>query len=303
MTKFSTDHLVPKAWPAAWDSGVLVLDLLNHDPATLDLSSLPLHECLPSDVGDNATLMPVLLNLADVSADMRRALAHLMWRGAQRADPPVVCARLQGPAPIKDVVAHLAGCLIGTDHQQGRVLWRFYDPRVFMHMAWLLRPEQLHALYGPCETWGFAWAGDWYELARPPAPAPSDNTDPRPWWPDAKQWPTVDHVVDIEQVLARLVNFAKPSVIQAPHVDRLLRFAAEDLHVTSRTERQHYATHAAAFGHRFEDHSKLNALWPVVARGEMTLRQAMAQLTMDDWKLMTIMARSAQQTQSTSQHG
>jgi hypothetical protein len=116
MGTFKTDHLVPKPWPAAWDSGVLVLDLLNHDPAVLDLSSLTLHECLSSGVGDNATLMPVLLDLAETPPDMRHALAHLMWRGAQRADPPVVCARLQVSAPIEDMAAHLAACLVGTDH-------------------------------------------------------------------------------------------------------------------------------------------------------------------------------------------
>lgn len=96
---------------------MLVLDLLNHDPAVLDLSSLTLHECLSSGVGDNATLMPVLLDLAETPPDMRHALAHLMWRGAQRADPPVVCARLQVSAPIEDMAAHLAACLVGTDHQ------------------------------------------------------------------------------------------------------------------------------------------------------------------------------------------
>jgi len=303
MTKFKTEHLVQQPWPSAWDDGVLVLDLLNHDPVVLDLSSLPLHECLPSGVGDNANLMPVLLDLAKTPPDMRHALAHLMWRGAQRADPPVVCARLQGPAPIQDVATHLAGCLIGTDHRQGQALWRFYDPRVFIHMAWLLRPAQLHALYGPCETWGLAWAGDWYELERPAAPAQSGNTDPRPWWPDAKQWPSIEHVVDIEQVLARIASPAKPSIAQAPNVDRLLRFATEDLHIRSDTDRRHYATYAAAFGQPFEQHAKLQALWPAVASGEVTLRQAMAQLSTNDWELMRIMARTAKQTQSPTQHG
>ncbi len=159
------------------------------------------------------------------------------------------------------------------------------------------------ALYGPCETWGLAWAGDWYELERPAAPAQSDNTDPRPWWPDAKQWPSIQHVVDIEQVLARIASPAKPSIAQAPNVDRLLRFATEDLHIRSDTDRRHYATYAAAFGQPFEHHAKLQALWPAVASGEVTLRQAMAQLSTNDWELMRIMARTAKQTQSPTQHG
>ncbi|KFL24348.1 Uncharacterised protein [Ralstonia pickettii] len=294
MTQFSTSHIRPKDWPQTWDSGILILDLLNHDPALLDLSELPLLECLPAGIGDNAHLMPVLLNLSETPVHMQQALLAQAWQSAQRGDPPFVCARLQGPAPANEVADHLAARLTGTDHAGGRALWRFYDPRVFIHMAWLLRPAQLQALFGPCQQWGFAWAGDWYELERPSASEPTD-ADPRPWWPDAKQWRTVQNAVCIECALARVAFNAKPSVSQAPAVDRALRHAAETLHLSLDSDRQTYATHAVAFGRPFEDQPKLQAVWPAVASGELSLRQALAVLTRDDWKLMTIMARTAKQ--------
>ncbi|NUA25227.1 DUF4123 domain-containing protein [Cupriavidus basilensis] len=303
MARYTTDHLVAKPWPRIWESGVLVLDLLNHDPATLDLSALPLQECLPAGIGDNAHLMPLLLDLTQIRHEARHALLLHTWQAVQRGDPPVVCAWLRGPAAVKDVASHLAACLTGTDHAEGHALWRFYDPRVFMHMAWLLRPAQLQALFGPCETWSFVWAGGWCELERPQSQAHPDSADPRPWWPDATQWPTVTQTADIEQVLLRLAGNAKPSIAQAPNVDRLLRFAAAQLHVSSDLDRRHYATYAAAFGQPFENHTKLQALWPAVASGEMTLRQALAQLSSDDWQLMKIMAEIARKTASTSHHG
>lgn len=251
----------------------------------------------------DAHLMPSLLDLAETPAEARHALLLRAWQAAQCGDPPVVCAWLQRPASVTDVASHLAACLTGTDHGEGHALWRFYDPRVFVHMAWLLWPEQLHALFGPCEVWGLAWTGDWYALDRPPSQAQPDSADPRPWWPDASQWATVKQTTDIEQVLARMAGKAKPSIAQAPNVDRLLRFAADELCVSSDLDRKHYATYAAAFGQPFENHTKLQALWPAVASGEMTLRQALAQLSSHDWQLMKIMAETARKTASASHYG
>ncbi|MGH8788220.1 MAG: DUF4123 domain-containing protein [Cupriavidus necator] len=302
MAKFSTDHLTPQPWPRGWADGYLVLDLLNHDPALLDLSALTLHECVPAGIGDNAHLMPALVDLVTTPADVQRTLLIHAWQSAMRGDPPFICAWLQSPASMQEVSSHLASCLTGTDHAEGHALWRFYDPRVFIHMAWLLRPAQLHALFGPCEQWGFAWAGDWYQLARPTLTEPAP-TLPRPWWPDAAQWPTVQQTADIEQVLTRVAGESKPSLAHAPTVDRALRHADEVLHLTLPADRRHYATHVAAFGQPFEDQPKLQAAWPAVAAGEMTLRQALGSLSSDDWELMKIMAQHARQISSERHHG
>ncbi|KUE85070.1 hypothetical protein ASL20_30625 [Cupriavidus necator] len=289
-------------WPQAWGDGYLVLDPLNHDPTLADLSALTLHQCLPAGIGDNAHLMPAVVELATVSPADRQMLLNVAQDEAARGDPPLICAWLQSVAPVQEVSSHLASCLTGTDHAGGHALWRFYDPRVFAHMTWLLRPVQLHALLGPSESWGFAWAGDWYQFARPTL-AEAPPTLPRPWWPDARQWPTVEQTADIAQVLTRIAGRNKPSLAQARTVDRALRHADEVLHLTLPADRRHYATHVAAFGQPFEDQPKLQAAWPAVAAGEMTLRQALGSLSSDDWELMKIMAQHARQISSERHHG
>lgn len=289
------------SWPESWNAGALILDRLNRDDLAPDLSAAQLHECLPAGIGDNAQWMPVVMDLASVGPEIRQALLAHARRSAIERTPPFVCAHLRSAASARDLASHLATCMTGTDHASGFALWRFHDPRVFIHMTWCLRPAQLHALIGPCERWEFPWAGDWYALDRPVS-TPCPTSDPRPWWPDAAQWRTVCNVADIERVLAALAKDGKPAVADAANVDRLVSVAADVLHLSSDADRQLFALHGAVLGDAFENHEKLLAVWPTIARGGMTLGEGLAVLTRDDWSLLHIMANTLRQTGSTH-HG
>jgi hypothetical protein len=78
-------------------------------------------------------------------AEQRRAL------GA----PPVICAIVESDKASHRLQQHLADRLILPKPTEGTAIFRFYDPRVFAHLRWILKPEQLGALLGPAARWTY----------------------------------------------------------------------------------------------------------------------------------------------------
>lgn len=120
-------------------------------------------ELVPSERPDLEGVAPVLYRLEHVE----RQLAHVQqlavshWRDGR---PPLVCGIFETQAMTDDVREHLASSLLLDKPGGGRGVFRYYDPRVYSHLCWILRSSQLAALMGPVTRWTYLdETGDWQE--------------------------------------------------------------------------------------------------------------------------------------------
>lgn len=121
-------------------------------------SDLPTVPLVPAQVQGRQQLMPRLLDLRRLTDAMRIELLERSLRQQRISRHPYFSALLNSKAGAREVCMHLARQLVVTTPGQSRALLRFYDPRVFEHLRWLLTGPQLDVLLGPIETWS------WHEL-------------------------------------------------------------------------------------------------------------------------------------------
>jgi hypothetical protein len=88
--------------------------------------------------------------------------------------PPVICAILESDKASNRLQRHLAARLVVPKPTDGTAVLRFHDPRVFAHLRWILKPEQLGALMGPVARWTYL-NGDAGWGAVEGAKAPNDD--------------------------------------------------------------------------------------------------------------------------------
>lgn len=134
---------------------------------------------LPAEVLDPIELTgwqrqpPLLVALEALTWEQRLALldradAHLRERGR-----PLFCTLLacDDPPRLRGHLRHLMGL---WRPGRGRVLLRVHDPRVFRHLRWLLKPEQMAHVMGPVQawTWHEPLGGTWRTHLRPEDKAP-----------------------------------------------------------------------------------------------------------------------------------
>lgn len=116
--------------------------------------------------------MPLCVRPRDLDAAGRAALVG--WIDG------VVCNRGDLPALLivdsadstERVFAHLRRLLIVWLADGQKCLFRYFDPMVLKHLAWMLDDSQCAALLGPCSSWCYWLDGQWRRLepAAPSAP-------------------------------------------------------------------------------------------------------------------------------------
>lgn len=87
--------------------------------------------------------------------DQLQAIRQQAERDLQAGRVPFVCAIIESDKASTRLQLHLANGLLLPKPGGGAAVFRFYDPRVFAHLRWLLRGEQLSALLGPVTRWTY----------------------------------------------------------------------------------------------------------------------------------------------------
>ncbi|MGH8074159.1 MAG: DUF4123 domain-containing protein [Lysobacter sp.] len=128
------------------------------NPLQVDRSQwadLPTTALTPSALAAKADSMPVLLDLTRLDESRRVAVLTRADAWNKDYDAPFFSLLLKTSAAPARVAMHLSGQLLHDAPDGTRTLLRWYDPRVFQHLRWLLTDAQLRRLGGPVEAW--AW--------------------------------------------------------------------------------------------------------------------------------------------------
>jgi len=117
-------------------------------------ADLPATPLVPSELADQASFMPLLIDLKSLSLDAR---INLMGRAAEHESNsiyPYFSALLQTDCDTAQLARQLAQRLIlrGPDK---KVWLRYFDPRVFCHLLWLFNAEQLWFLLRDIQQWSW----------------------------------------------------------------------------------------------------------------------------------------------------
>ncbi|HEX7682876.1 MAG TPA: DUF4123 domain-containing protein [Trinickia sp.] len=124
----------------------------------LELSDVPpvyaVGELVPEQRPELAGNAPVL-HCAEHPDEQLPALREQAERARASGAPPVICAILECDKATHRLHQHLSARLALPKPEGGSVVFRFYDPRVFAHLRWILTPEQLGALMGPVARWTY----------------------------------------------------------------------------------------------------------------------------------------------------
>jgi hypothetical protein len=139
------------------------------EPSNGDLDMRPapnayeIGELVPTERPDLEGVAPVLYRLEHVE----RQLAHVQqlaighWYDGR---PPVVCCIFETEAATDEVREHLASSLLLDKPGGGSGVFRYYDPRVYSHLRWILESSQMAALMGPVTRWSYLdETGSWQE--------------------------------------------------------------------------------------------------------------------------------------------
>lgn len=225
-------------------SGLFLID--HYQFAIVDLAALPdaavpegisVEKMVPELLAADADKMPGLINLSGLSSDGRAYLQANLEAGFEGKQQHLLSALLSSeasfdaPAMLRHLTRHLV-----LESPQGKAFLRYYDPRVFRHLAWILKPSQYRALFGPINRW---------TLCAPDAPrtmtAPPTATRSQTWHASAEQRQWLDRLGMVNETLRQIAHeYPEHKLSETQALEEVSRriLAAMDI-----AESQHGLTH------------------------------------------------------------
>lgn len=175
------------------DYAIAFIDPFRVDDVPMALLPEPL---VPSGFEAEAHLMPQFVHLRRFDPVQRDALLDWLEGTSAGDGAPPVLAFVSSDADDARVLNHLRRQLIIGLSDDRKYLLRYYDPKVFWHLHWILDETQRASLFGPLRQWVYWHAGRWREATKPPV-AP---TRPAPL--DRRQSAQLGRVASINKVLS-----------------------------------------------------------------------------------------------------
>lgn len=290
--------------PTLADSGYLLLDPGAFSDAEQIAKLCPV-VCRPTNWSRDSTGLPVLVDLTQCDAWQKEWLEATLDEAHNNAQSaPLmrsgICAHIESPVGANELAAHLASQMlvlpISKDRNRtlGGALWRFFDPRVFANLCWLLDGARLAALIGPVSKWAFPWLGITFVLdatadgfltpeADVAASSPERIAGRVPV--DIGVWERAQRISMINEVLVRLSLPSEPTwsqcVAAARRAEAALVEAAHRVRSSQSEDLVLYAEHAAHYGMAFSEHPKLIECWAQMAArtSSMSCADAISLLT------------------------
>lgn len=215
---------------------------------------LPVHSLVPAELSVKRHAMPLLLDLAVIDDALLGTLLSRADAWDRLNDSPFFSALLRTAAPRERVLARLSAQLVQKAPDGSRFLVRWFDPRVFRHLLWLLTPSQLQALLYPEEAWtwrhGTRWQRHDLQTGPPSTSLRLGNA----------QWGTVKRIGVLNRVLQHLERVElpipqEPSLLQ--HIDHLLVLAYEHHGLSQEADLKLFCEHGVRYGERAFAHPAL----------------------------------------------
>ncbi|WP_164972160.1 DUF4123 domain-containing protein [Luteimonas sp. YGD11-2] len=216
-----------------------------------DLSPLRLQ---PKGLERHEHILPLLVDLKSLEAAHRIELLERTLSWAQRHHMPLFSALFSSEHTYAQVFSELLRRTVLQREGGQRVWLRYYDPRVFRHLQWLLDDEQLATLMGSAQTWlGFdPLCRRWHQWTRPNA---AKGLYLRL---DSEQWQAVSHLEALNRCLRDLAEMGQESG------DDIAKRVLEGLLVARRQGLAHFSD-AALFALQQLEYGPEFALFPAVA--------------------------------------
>ena len=216
-----------------------------------------------------------MLYCAEHPHEQLAALREQAERDRAAGAPPVMCAILECDKASTRLQRHLADRLIVPKPAEGTAILRFYDPRVFAHLRWILKPEQLGALIGPVARWSYLdGTGGWVTVDGAKAP----NND---FTLTNGQYKQVERIEVIERALQALrgsgaaIKPDMPSLLDA-------QLAKGETYGLSNADLLAFALHGTVVSPYFDRHPRVRTVLQAPER--LPYADTVASWTKGDWE-------------------
>jgi len=251
--------------------------LQSHPILVFDAQALPGYPCINPDdtwalaceaLTEDAEYLPRLLDLNDLSQDAAtKVLEVLDSNHADLEHPPLLLGGIQAGADLgRWALTQVTKAPDGSQH------WlRWHDVRVWVHLLWIARPEQLAALVRPAHSVGWHWRGQWHQTA---IPSPSGSTARSGWTPE--QWQAIQAIGVINRVLAEV---GAPALADLPQIARQIVAADVEAHTMTMWDmpsRVAFALHQLQWGQGFWQAAPFRPIMTAVATREATYAEAVS---------------------------
>jgi hypothetical protein len=269
------------------DTGYLLVEPSNLSAEILEV--LPaMHACVPPFLWAAEASMPRLLRLDQLSLPQQETISQLLQQEASEQYPPAVCGWLQTDKTIEELANCVARLILGHGPDGGKVIWRYYDPRVFVLTAHLFTDEQQHALLGVIESWTFPWRLQWWRIQRKRPFVPSiDDLDLG--WPTSFQWELLGRSRLFRQIHTRL-NDETLSPAQCldelSHSIRAFIESANYIHLDSDEDRSEFTFLSTRYRNIFHTHHDLLTAWDQLRNRKIALQELLDAIKTQDIEYM-----------------
>ena len=203
--------------------------------------------------------LPVIKNIA--ARDIEKGLA------------PRVCALVETDADWDILMKHIGDTLaLPRQWGEGYSVFRFYDPRVFSHLGWLLREDQMGRIFGPIVRWSYYSGQSWVTVHRPEAALAETLalTD--------RQWTVLRELPLLEQALKAIRDAGEPIDDRMPRKLEIL-FAKGNEFGLSRDDKVVFAVQAALVSPNIDRHPAVAA----ALKRQDSYAETTAKWTDEDW--------------------
>jgi hypothetical protein len=257
----------------------------QHDYAVIDRlavdalpDGLPLVSFAPPALKNDVHLLPVLLPLRELGAEHQATLAASHARAVAAGQPLLCTTLLTSTVGTAQLQAHLAGKLVVRLSDGADALLRYYDPRVFVQLQWMLGPRQVRALFGPVTTWTVHLDGAWTSTSAP-------TVDRSSWWFDAQTSARLERSGLINETIACLPKpLAESRSRLGQQIDRLLVHAKGRYQFQRDEDLTAFAAQAINVHRAFDRHPTIQALIARLAEERQSYADATALLDEADWR-------------------
>jgi hypothetical protein len=249
-------------------------------------SSIEVQALVPDLLADDHAKMPGLVWLPGLSDTDRALLQENLDSGFRGERQHLLSCLLacDGAIDPPSMARHLIHCLI-LESPQGKVFLRYYDPRVFQHLEWILEAPQRRALFGPIERW---------TVCEPDQPRTVDrpgSCNSQRWFTSAEQRRLLDNVGIINETF-KLAFRQRPDLgpDDAAHREVLARriiaaidCAEQRYGITQDKDLIIFAVHALLHGEDFHERPFMQTLLASMAENDSTYADACALIDESTW--------------------
>lgn len=246
------------------------------------------YACVPPFLWAAEDSMPCLLRLDKLTLTEQDMVSQLLDQETSEQYSPVVCAWLQSDKNTEELASYIARLISGYVPNEGQVIWRYYDPRVFILAAHLFTEEKGNALLGAIECWTFPWRRQWWCIQRT-QPLSCSNADLELGWPDNTQWKLINKSRVFYRLHARL---NERRTLPAQCLDDLNHSIAafleteNYLHFDNDEDRAEFSYLSTLYRSSFRENYEFISRWTQLKRQEITLKQMLSSIGSEDIEFM-----------------